>query len=464
MILYWLLRQLSKVALRWYYADIAIQGRERVPADGPVLFVANHPNALVDALVIASVVHRRVLLTAKATLFQRGALAAVLRSVGVLPLRRTQDEREAPRQGTISAARNADTFRLVTEALARDRAVLVFPEGISHDAPALAPLKSGAARMALGASDAGVRGVHIVPIGLIYERKERLRSRVLVRVGEQIDVDAWLTASGVPDPMALTAGIDDALHRVTLNFASDDRATRAIDLAAALSAIAGDVPTLARERDLSVDVDLAHRIEVASEALTGAPESVVRQADAFIARVDAFAARLRARDVTVAHLRISPLARHGLQFVAREAAIVAFALPVAIAGQLAHWVPLRLARALAMGSRGRDRSRDQPAMRTIVIAAGALIVWYAALGFVAAHWLGDAIALLLLTAIFVAARVDMLLRDRLRRVRQRARTYLALRADPVLRRAVLCESDSLVDEALALEATLSPKQRADGRV
>jgi phage shock protein A len=53
------------------------------------------------------------------------------------------------------------------------------------------------------------------------------------------------------------------------------------------------------------------------------------------------------------------------------------------------------------------------------------------------------------------ARVDFLLRDRTRRAYQRARTYLALRGDPVLRAEALEEIRSLRDEAAALDAALT---------
>ena len=90
--LYELLRGTAAIALRWYYADIAVQGRERVPRDGPLLVLANHPNALIDPLLVGTTVPRRVLLTAKATLFEHPALAALFRTVGVVPLRRAKDE------------------------------------------------------------------------------------------------------------------------------------------------------------------------------------------------------------------------------------------------------------------------------------------------------------------------------------------------------------------------------------
>src|SRR4051812_30673510 len=92
--LYRALRAAADVALHWYYADVVVQGGERIPAHGPLIITANHPNALVDALVVGTTMRRRVLLTAKATLFENPLLAAVFRAVGVVPLRRARDERD----------------------------------------------------------------------------------------------------------------------------------------------------------------------------------------------------------------------------------------------------------------------------------------------------------------------------------------------------------------------------------
>src|SRR5204862_2462436 len=100
------------IALRWYYADIAVQGRERVPRDVPLLVLANHPNALIDPLLVGPAVPRRVLLTAKATLFEHPALALLLRAVGVVPLRRAKDEAHDGAHAT--PERNAQAFAQVT--------------------------------------------------------------------------------------------------------------------------------------------------------------------------------------------------------------------------------------------------------------------------------------------------------------------------------------------------------------
>ena len=460
--LYRTLRAAANVALRWYYADIVVQGAERIPATGPLIIASNHPNALVDALLITTTLRRRVRLTARATLFEHPVLAPLLRRVGVVPLRRVKDELAARHGGHLAVERNADSFRQVADALAQGSAVLVFPEGISHDEPALAPLKTGAARMALAAAAAGARGVRLLPLGLIFERKEQPRSRVLVRVGAPIDVDAWRAHSGSDDPNRLTTELEAALRHVTLNFASALRASRAVSLSSALAAISEAPPALGRPRSLANEADLASRIEAATDALQSAPPDVVHRADDFITRVQSLERRLDARGVALAEVRISPKLSHGAWFIAREMAVMTFALPVALLGRSVHWLPIRLARALAMRPLAEDPSRDQPAMRTIVLGLAFVLGWYILLAALLTYWLGGAIAALMIVGCFVAAHVDFLLRDRMRRAWRRAHTYLALRSDPALRAAALAEIEGLITEGLDLEAALaSPRTTTD---
>lgn len=451
--LYQALRGAANAALHWYYADVVVQGREHIPQHGPVIITANHPNALVDALVVGITMRRRVLLTAKATLFENPFLAALLRRVGVVPLRRARDEQDG---GTPASAtsRNLEAFRAVTQALAHERTVLVFPEGVSHDAPKLAPLKTGAARMALAASSEGTRGLRILPIGLLYERKERPRSRVLVRIGAPIDVDAWLARTGVPDAAWLTAEIDAAMRRVTLNFASEARADQAIALARALAAISGTSPSVDQPPPLAIEAEIARRIETVMAELANARLEAVRQADAFIARVESLEARLAAHHITITDVHISPAVHPGARFVLREGGLALLAFPVALVGRLVHWAPLQLARWLALRTSIADR--DQPAMRTIVLGLAFVLFWYGLQGAVAAHWIGWIAALTWLVAVSLAARVDFALRDRLHRGWRRARTYRALRANPQFREQTLAEIRQLIADALALEQALAP--------
>jgi len=191
-----------------------------------------------------------------------------------------------------------------------------------------------------------------------------------------------------------------------------------------------------------------------------ASPALAEQADRFTARVAALEAQLAARGATLADARISLHMRHGARFMVREGAVALLAFPVAVLGRVMHWVPLRVARAAAMRPLANDPSRDQPAMRTIVLGLGAVLAWYALHFALVARWLGVLPAIAWLVVISLAARVDFLFDDRLQRARERARTFLAFRRDPVFRAQALGDIDLLLEEAVALEAGLLDAARS----
>lgn len=210
--IYGVLRWIAGVALHWFYGDIRIVGKEKIPRNVPLLIAVNHPNALVDSLVIGWLMPRRVVMTAKATLLENPFIALLFKAVGVVPLRRASDEARHQVGQPLNPARNSNAFRELLQVLRENGAVLIFPEGTSNS-DELAPLKSGLARVALQARDtAGIKSVHIVPIGLLFENKALPGSVVGVRVGEPIDMDEWPASS---DHVALTSELRERLQSVT---------------------------------------------------------------------------------------------------------------------------------------------------------------------------------------------------------------------------------------------------------
>lgn len=452
--LYQFLRGTAAIALRWYYVDVAVQGRDRVPGDGPLLILANHPNALIDPLLVGTSVDRRVLLTAKATLFEHPALGLLLRAVGVVPLRRAKDELLDGIVVPATSERNAYAFQLVTTALRAQQVVLIFPEGISHDDPALAPLKSGAARMALQARSEGVARVRLLPMGLVFEEKERPDSRVLVRVGEALDLDRWLTEQGATDAHELTELLEARLRAVTLNFATAERAGRAVRLARVLAALGGTPAPVHESRSLEWEAAIAVRIEAATSALTDAPPHVTAAADALVAKLDTIEHELRQRGISLADVRVSTSLPDAVTFVVRELPLALLAGVALLLGWVAHWVPLRAARWLALRSLARNTSRDQPAMRTILFGVSAVVLWYVIQFVFLDRIAGAIVASLWLAMIFAAAHANRVGGGRLARALQRARAFLAFRADPTLQPRLVAAVDALLAEALALEQAL----------
>ena len=83
-----------RLALRIYFRRVEIVGVENVPPDKPVIFVLNHPNALVDPVFLLCLAPRRVSFLAKAPLFRMPVIGSLVRALDSLPAYRQQDAGE----------------------------------------------------------------------------------------------------------------------------------------------------------------------------------------------------------------------------------------------------------------------------------------------------------------------------------------------------------------------------------
>lgn len=451
--MYVLLRAIAGIALRWYYRDIHVEGLDRIPRRRPLLLVVNHPNALVDALLVGWAIPRRVLITAKSTIFSNPIAGALLRFVGVLPLYRAKDQTPGERA---DPTRNRGTFESVHRALSRGGTVLIFPEGITHDEPSLAPLKTGAARMALQARDAGdVEGLSVVPIGLTFERKDAPRTRVLVQIGEPIAMDAWREPAGGMAAEALTSEIETRLRAVTFNYLTADDAARAVRLASLISALFEPVPNMGVvDRRLGAQTAIARRIEELSSRLPFADAALRAQADQLVRRLDAVQRVAAKHGVLIEDVGITLEARRALRFIVREGWLLAVGGPIALWGRMNHWIPFRAARLVAM--RSVDSAAD-PAMRTLVAGAVFVLLTYLAqTAVVAAIW-SPLVALAYLVSLPIAADINFYLSDRLRRAVDRARAWLRFRRDPGLHQRLMDELSLLRADVLSFDRELGDR-------
>ena len=166
--------------------QLAVEGLENVPADGPVLLCANHTSHLDAAAILAAlprdVALRTTTAAAKDVFGERPVREFVSRlTTGALPLERGSDFARGLRQ---------------LEAVLRDRRPLIlFPEGRRSPDGQLVEFKPGAAMLAMRT------GAPIVPIHLdgLHEALPRgsrvpVATKVRVRFGGPIDPAAYRRA------------------------------------------------------------------------------------------------------------------------------------------------------------------------------------------------------------------------------------------------------------------------------
>jgi 1-acyl-sn-glycerol-3-phosphate acyltransferase len=451
-VLYALLKALSGISLRWFYSRVDAEGLEKIPA-GPVLLAVNHPNALVDSLVVAWVCPRRIRFTGNAQIFKNPIQGAFLRAAGAVPLIRKKDIAEV--HSAADAWRNKQAFDELTNALRGGSAVMIFPEGITGDHPSLAPLRTGTARIALQARDAGVRSLAIVPVGLTFERKDTPRSRAFVQVGDPIDIETWPRSSDDSDVRMLTDELERRMRAVTLNYESLDAAAQTRALASQLARLIRGTHTTPEVwqpfAPLADQVAIARRIEELRTRLGVAPDPVRHRVDTLLQRLSGFREALARDRVMIEDLEISLGVPEGTWFVVRELPVALVAGPFALWGWLNHLIPFNVAQVLAL----RDvESGADPAMRTILNGIGLALLFYVLQGGVVVAVWGWLPAALYLVSLPIAADVNFYLRARLTRVVRRARAYLRFRGDRELRATLTRELEWLRAEALAVDALL----------
>jgi glycerol-3-phosphate O-acyltransferase / dihydroxyacetone phosphate acyltransferase len=352
---------LLRLILRIFFRHTEVAGLEHVPAKGPVIFVLNHPNGLVDPVFILALAPRRVSLLGKSTLFAMPVIGFLARALDTLPVYRQQDK-------GADVSRNRETFARCRELLERGGTIALFPEGVSHSEPSLRPLKTGAARIALGAAAEGAEGLQIVPAGLYYTAKSSFRSSALLYFGEPLGVaPAALDANSEPPREAvreLSDRLAAALGEVTLNADHHQALSTVARAEEIFTAGEEDGQSLARELELR-----RRFVEGYAYFREHAPERLA----AVEARLRQYEEELRQAGLDVSSLSAPQAMREavgaGAGATVRRAFAFLLSLPVAVVGAVVNYVPYRLAGLLAVSI----ARKDDDILSTVKVLASLLL-------------------------------------------------------------------------------------------
>jgi glycerol-3-phosphate O-acyltransferase/dihydroxyacetone phosphate acyltransferase len=376
-----LLRWLAEVAVRFYYPRRSVEGLANVPAGGGALYVANHPNGLLDPLVLRVVIRRRVRFLAKSTLWGNPFGRLAMDAFECLPVYRQRDVGGGGRSAFVS--RNEETFARCRAELAAGGDLALYPEGTSHADPQLKPLKTGAARIALGAAaEASAtpegRMPRLIPVGSRYENQALFRSGVHLVVGEAIDLRPYLaTYSAVTgaEPNQAIADLTDAI-RARLDVLVLQAETR--ELLEGVARVASwtgmgpgdDAPERLHARTRELLVAYAKLRSSDPERV----ERIAEQARAYARMLE----KMGIRDPWALETPHLPLGRIAVTFA--RTLVLAPAVPW---GLVTSWFPYRLA-----GFAARRATKDEDVLSTMKMIGGA--------AFLVAAWLIEAVVIGLL--------------------------------------------------------------------
>lgn len=311
-----------RLFLRVFYRRIAVVGAENVPATGGVIFAVNHPNGLVDPLLVLCFAPRPVSLLAKAPLFRYPLIGWFVRQLDSIPVFRKQDN---------VGGSNRETFSRARDLLASRGSIAIFPEGTTHSDSRLRELKTGAARIALGASGVAVA---IVPTGIEYSAKHTFRSDAVVVFGEPIAVaNGVVDADGEPAAAAvdaLTERVRRGLDAVTLQ--ADSRA--ALDLIGRAERIFSGAAGTAAE-----GLELRRRFVAGHHYLCAHAPARLAQLESMVVQFEV------ERDA--ANADPETLSSSSTGGALKSLAVVLVLFPIALAGAIVHYPAYRLVDALA---------------------------------------------------------------------------------------------------------------------
>jgi glycerol-3-phosphate O-acyltransferase/dihydroxyacetone phosphate acyltransferase len=401
----------ARIAVSVFYRRLDVSAVSRLPRDRPVILTANHGNALADVAVIIAGTPEFPHFLAAASWWKSAPARVLFGLGGVVPIHRRRDGEHTER--------NASSFAECHEALGSGASIAIFPEGEMHLEPALLPIKTGAARIALSAAaEAGLGGVTLVPLGLVYDDRGRFRSDAEIHFGEPVEIDDWVESYRTDPVQAVRDVTDllaDRLAQVTVNHGSAEEAA-VLDHAAALAL--GDPPT-------------AHEFARRNELRRALGSAVTRAGGKASAEYEGIVAALNVHKRDLERLGIDerdmfPLGSTPYRERVRVLVELVALTPAAVVGIVANAPTLLV---LRLAGRRVPHEAWQATVKGVGGTFLSPIVWAVEFGFLS-HYVGRRRALMLTTAGAAGGAVALVWRERLQHRRQSVRRDALHRADP----------------------------------
>ncbi len=199
--IYAFIKVLVRISTAIFFKRIVVVGRAYMPERGPAIIVANHPNTLMDPLLVALLAEQRIGFVANAGLFSNSFLVAFFRYFHVIPIFRKKDVAPGEKPN------NEQAFAQCHAYLQQRGTFLIFPEGSSLYEINLREIKTGTARIAL--SYPGPGDVQIIPVALDYSDAIQFRSMVRVTIGKPIMASTYKEDQQRNEAEAVDALTDD---------------------------------------------------------------------------------------------------------------------------------------------------------------------------------------------------------------------------------------------------------------
>ncbi|XRE44356.1 Phospholipid/glycerol acyltransferase [Tenacibaculum discolor] len=179
-LLYYFFKLFVKTSLFFYSKKTTVIGSERIPKNEAVIFTANHPNGLIDPLLIATHIKRRTNFLVRAAVFNNPIIAKFFNLLGMMPIYRIRD-------GVQQLSKNEEIFNKCQLILKNNKTLLIFPEGTHNKDRTVRPLSKGFTRIIFKTLDNFPdTKINIVPVGITYQNISSYPSKTAIHFGSPI--------------------------------------------------------------------------------------------------------------------------------------------------------------------------------------------------------------------------------------------------------------------------------------
>lgn len=177
---YYLWKVLLKAKLFFYTKKIKVLGKENIPKKGAVLFAVNHPNGLIDPLLVTTNLPRINHYLVRAAVFKKPLIKKLLGTLNLMPVYRIRD-------GASQLGKNYEIFENCFEIFNKGGTLMIFPEGSHNSKRTIRPLSKGFTRIVFGAIEKYKDlKITIIPVGITYQNAAQYPSKVAICFGKPI--------------------------------------------------------------------------------------------------------------------------------------------------------------------------------------------------------------------------------------------------------------------------------------
>jgi 1-acyl-sn-glycerol-3-phosphate acyltransferase len=206
-----------KTGLFFYTKKIKIVGKENIPKKGAILFAVNHPNGLLDPLLVTTNIPRNTHYLVRAAVFKKPLIKKFLATLNLMPIYRIRD-------GVKELSKNTEVFNDCYEILNNQDALMIFPEGSHDKRRTIRNLSKGFTRILFGAFEKYPKlKITVIPVGITYQNISQFPCKVAIHFGKPISANDFYNPNELNNSInTIKEEVSNQLKKLSIHISADE--------------------------------------------------------------------------------------------------------------------------------------------------------------------------------------------------------------------------------------------------